>query len=108
MSLATQIATDLSKIYSTDEFAQAVTYAGSSVTGIVSYTEDLDQRGAVYSSHSSHAATAELRVRKSEVASPAYRDTVVIGSVTWRVRRVISGDGHDWLLLLERGERPVI
>jgi hypothetical protein len=46
-------------------------------------------------------------VRVSDVAAPDYRDTVVIGTETWRMQTKISGNGFSWELALERAEAPV-
>ncbi len=102
MTLRTQMATDLADVFDTDTFAETVTYAGSSVTGIVDYGEDqeLDTDAT--------ATRATLYVRASEVADPTYRDEVVIGSDTWYVLRVVQGDADVWELELMRDERPVI
>ena len=49
-----------------------------------------------------------IEVQKSDIAAWAYRDTVVIGSATWRVKRALAGDDDIWRLELETDERPVI
>lgn len=104
MTLSDQLTSDLSIFYDTDEFAETVTYNGSAIPAIVDYKTNLDDAG----SRGSAMAIAEISVRASDVAAPAYRDTVVIGSVTWKVRRTLSGDGKEWKLELYRDERPMI
>ena len=104
MSLSDQFTTDLSIFYDTDESAVTVTYNGASISAIVDYKANLDNAG----SRGSAMATAEMSVRASDVAAPAYRDTVVIDSVTWKVLRILSGDGDEWKLELYRDERPMI
>ena len=55
---------------------------------------------------------AKIVVKRSDVASPAYSDTVVIGSNTYRVFQdkdediTINGDSEIWILAIMRVERP--
>jgi len=102
MTLKTDISSDLDTFFDTDEFAETITYAGSEIPAIVSYDENLDERTGA------SVAIARISVRKSDVESPAYRDEVKIGSQTWYVRNILSGDGYVWLLGLYSQERPVI
>jgi hypothetical protein len=50
---------------------------------------------------------ATLHVRVSDVSAPAYRDAVVISTVTWYVLRIVSGDSWTWELELYRDENPL-
>ena len=93
-------AADQSVFFNTDEFAETVTYQGSAITALVSYGQD-PKRDA-----NSHRAEAQLLVKASDVAAPAYRDTVGIGSDTWYVLRKEKADDDTWLLTLYRDERP--
>jgi len=102
MTLAAEMTTDLTAFFDTDAHATAVTYAGAAVTAIVDYGENLDEmEGAALS-------RAIIWVKVSDVAAPAYRDAVVIGSDTWTVRRVMTGDGYVWQIEIQRDERPMI
>ena len=103
MTLSSQLTTDLSIFFDTDEFAQSVTYAGSVINAIVSDDENLDAAG----SRESAMAKGTIWVKVSDVTLPAYRDAVVIGSDTWYVRRIVSGDGYVWQVEIYRGQRPV-
>lgn len=80
--------------------AETVSYNGADVLGSVVYSEDLAARPG-----RSMMADAEIDILKSAVAAPAYRDTVVIGGVTWRVRHIISGDEWAWRLAISTDER---
>ena len=100
MTFKDQLTTDLSVFFNTDEFAQTVTYKGTPIAAIVDYGENPGKEGDAL------ITLGTLTVKASDVPSPAYRDTVVIGSNTWRVRGVISGDGYIWKLSIYRGERP--
>jgi len=104
MTLNDQLATDLSIFFDNADFAEIVTYNGASITAIVDYKTNLDPVG----SRGSAMATAEMSVKVSDVAVPAYRDTVVIGSATWKVRRTLNGAGDVWQLEIYRDERPMI
>lgn len=103
MSLSSLIAAAHSVAYDTDNGAVEVTYRGSPINAIVLYGENLDDAG----SRESAMANATMWVQVSDVASPDYRDTVVIDSATWRVRRILYGDGNDWKLEIYRDQRPV-
>ena len=101
MTLKTQMTSDLSTFFNTDEFAETVSYNGSDISGVVDFGEDLNEQS------DGLQAVATLYIKKSDVADPNYRDTVVIDSVTWRVSRVSEGDGAVWKLGLTRDERPI-
>ena len=77
-----------------------VTYNGSPIDAGISYREEQDE------SSGATMTVAELVVQTADVADPGYRDSVVIGSTTWRVRQVINGDDSCWRLLLYSDERP--
>lgn len=102
MTFKTQLSADLPMFFNTDEHAESVTYNGSSIVAIVDYEEDLDERPG------GRFVGATMRVKASDVAAPAYRDVVVIGSETWQVQSVESGDGYVWVLKLEREHRPTM
>jgi len=95
--------TDLASFFNSDEFAESVTYAGSAITAIFTPADNLDEDEG-----GSALAMATLEVKVSDVAAPAYRDAVVVGSATWAVRKILSGDKDVWRLELYRDERPVI
>lgn len=99
-----QAVTDLPILFSTDMIGvETVTYNSVEIPAIVDY-------GA--GNLGENARTARIVVKASDVADPAYRDTVVIGSDTWRVFRdpsnevAVKGDGNVWELNLIRDERP--
>lgn len=103
MTLNSQLSTDLAVFFETDEFAQSVTYAGTAINALVLFNENLDAAG----SRDSAMAIGEIWVKVSDVALPAYRDVVVIGSDTWNVRRILFGDGYIWKVEIYSGQRPV-
>lgn len=98
---------DLTVYFNTDEFAETVTYNGSSVTALFRYKRNLDVDAGTDNSDTT-MAKAELMVKVSDVASPAYRDTIIVSSVTWRVKNIEYGDGYVWKLNLYQDERPVL
>ena len=95
-----QAVTDLAIQFDTDQFAEEVTYAEAVIDAIVSYGKNLDDAGG------SPMATGAVIVKVSDVASPSYRDAVLINTVTWYVRRIVYGDGNVWKLEIYRDERP--
>jgi len=104
MTLAEQLTTDLSVFFDADDFATTVTYNGTDILALVDFGMNSD---------GDNARTARIIVKTSDVASPAYRDTVVIAGTSWRVFRdpdtevAVKGDGQVWELSLVRDERPV-
>ena len=93
--------TDTSVFFNTDEFADSATYNGSGIAVVLCADSD----GA-----DSIGTTAMLYVKKSDVAAPAYGDTVVLGGNTWRVDQNKDGagykeDGYVWHLPLVRENR---
>lgn len=103
MAFSDALTNDLATFYNTDEFAVTVTYDGTSITADVMYGDSGKDRD--YNKDFS-VTKAVLRVKQSDVTNPAYRDTVIIGSNTWYVQREIQGDGYDWVIGIERAERP--
>jgi len=102
MTLKTNIAADLSAFFNEDEFAEEVTYAGSDITALVFYAENPAKESG------STVQKATLFVKVSDVATPAYRDAIVIGSDTWYMQSRLNGDGYVWELAIERDERPIL
>ena len=106
MSFATQKLADLSVQFNTDEFATSIVYNGTTIPAIVDYGDSSFK----YGMETGRQATVTVKV--SDVASPSYRDTVVIGGVTWRTFRdertdlTREGDGVTWQIPLIRDERP--
>ena len=101
MTFKTAALADMDAFFNEDEHAQTVTYNDADITAVA----DVGQR--ISKQTGSVVDECKLYVQVSDVSSPAYRDTVLIGSDTWRVRRVLSGDGYTWTLSLERDERPI-
>lgn len=104
MTLKSQLSSDLPVFFNTDDFAETVTYNSVDIPAIVDY--GVEKSGE-------NARTAHIIIKQSDVANPAYRDTVVIDSATWRVFRdpnkevAVKGEGNVWELSLVRDERPV-
>ena len=99
------IASDLDNVFlNTDEFAQTITYKGASIKAIVHYGPRRSSSGVI-------SCDAWILVKVSDVATPAYRDPVVIDSDTYRVRvdkdTQPEGDGYTWTIDLKKDERPV-
>ena len=89
------------EIWFGSDMAEAVVYNGVSLRGHADYGSDSDHRtGAVM-------ARATLMVKRSDVPTPAYRDTAVIVGVTWRVLNIEAGDELTWTLNITTNERPV-
>jgi len=102
MTFKTDMTTDLSVLFNTDEFAETVTYSGEDISAVVDYGLDQDM------GDEATVDRALLCVKQSDVSSPAYRDAVVIGTATWYVKNVKSGDGYVWVLEITKDERPVL
>ena len=102
------IASDLDGVFlNTDEFAQTITYNGSAIKAIVHYGPR-----RIKGKDQAVACDAWLEgVKVSDVAIPAYRDTVVIGTTSYKVHIADDaqpeGDGYSWTIDLRRDERPI-
>ena len=104
MTLKTQIAADLATFFNSDDFAESVVYNGTTVAAVVSYGQLMSADAGA------PKAVKTLWVKGSDIAAPAYRDTVVIGSDTWYVgsEELFRTDGYVWELPLYHDERPKI
>lgn len=100
MTLKTQYEADRALLLSTElPWVQSVTYKGAAVSASFQIkTEDMS---------SGRSESAELIVSAADVATPAYRDAVVVAGVTWYVLRVVSSDGYSHRLELYRDENPL-
>lgn len=102
MSLKQLMTNDINVFFNTDEFCSTVSYNSSNITAIWTLKENLKEESY------SNMKQGELVIKVSDVSDPNYRDTIVIDSTTWYMRRVLYGDGYTWTLLLETEERPAI
>lgn len=104
MTLTTQMAADVAAIMTTDEFGISVTYNSSAITAIAA-------GGALMPQDAYGAVERQkiLWVRKADVAAPAFRDTVVIGSDTWYVgpEHEFEDDADVWRLPIYLDRRVV-
>ena len=90
-----ETADDLACFFDTTEFAVAGTYTpsgGSPVPVDVVLTRDVEIAPSGYDTIMSDRVTVAA-FSKSVVASPAKDATLVVGSETWTVQRVIFDDG---------------
>lgn len=105
MTLRATIAADLDDVFfDVDEFAESITYNGASIQAVVEYGKQRVKDAIVFD--------AEILVKVSDVPSPTYRDTVVIGGTTFKVLQVTgsqpSGDGFTWRIPVMRDERTPV
>lgn len=109
MSLRDIIEIDLQEvIFSTDDFAETVIYTpfgGSPKEVTVVFIPGRDIDDARW--NAAVQASAVMWVQASDVASPAYKDTVTVGTDTWTIVN-INRRGRDkiWRLDLRRDLRP--
>jgi len=105
MTLKANMETALANLFT--KTGESVTYSGSGISAIVTYLEHNmgDQaRGRQVAGR----AEARIRVKKSDVSIWAYRDSIVIGSTTWRVKELVKEDWYSWMLLIESDTRPAV
>ena len=100
MSETATFETVLEDIY--DDIGETITYNGTDILAGISYEEDLEQK------KEAAKANCIIMVKSTDVTRPGYRDTIVIGSITWKLLNIISGDQHSWKLKLYRDERPIL
>lgn len=108
MSLRDIIEEDLGVIFDTDDFAETATYTpfgGSPKEVTVVFIPGRDIDDARWSA--AVQASAVMWIQASDVASPAYKDTVLVGVDTWTIVNIDRG-GRDkvWRLELRRDLRP--
>jgi len=98
-----QMESDLAAFFNTNEFAESVTYAGTVITAIVEPEQDQQM------TPERTAKRAALFVKVGNVATPAYRDAVVIDGDTWRVIQIPGEDEEGvWKLGIEKESRPTL
>ena len=98
MTFKDQLGTDLGVFFNTNEFAETVAYKGVNVSAIVDRLKDQQ----IVSGNA--AAYAQLQVKKTDVASPAYLDAVVFDAQSWVVERVESSDQQVWIITVRSNE----
>jgi len=90
---------DLATILNVDEFATAVTYDGGTIYGILdNETVPVDAGGFV----PVHEETPRLTCRSTDVPSITYDQTMVISSVTYKVKAWIHDGTGVTTVQLER------
>jgi hypothetical protein len=85
--------------FNPSEFALSIGYKGLPIIAIVDFGSDPNRQDK------SQRTDGRITVKASDVASPKYKDPVLISSVSWCVDRVLSGDGYTWDLAIFRDER---
>lgn len=108
MTLKSQLTTDLSVFYNTDEFAETVSYTpiGGSATDI---TAIVTRQGSHMEPYIRGAVTAAaiIEVQKSEAPTPQHGDTYTFDSQTWEMDPEIDGgviyeDDEEYHIALRR------
>jgi hypothetical protein len=99
MTLKTQIASDLSVFFNTDEFGETVTLNGSSVVAVPGDpTPDESADGMV--------DILDIEFKASDYATITYRtDTVVVDGVTWSYPKLIRQDDYTKLVRFRHNAR---
>jgi hypothetical protein len=95
MTLKTQLSSDMSTFFNTDEFAESVTYEGSAIDAVVTAWTDHDE------GDSPRVETPDLGliVQVADVTLPVTGDAVIVSAVTYRVADIVHGDNsHTWFL----------
>ncbi len=106
MTFKSQLTTDLSIFYNTDEFAETVSYiaAGGSATDITAIVTRDGTRLEPYV-RGEFTAIAIIDVQKSEVPTPQHGDTYIFDSQTWEHdpgEGVIYEDDEEQSIMLRR------
>ena len=84
MTFKSQLTSDLSIFYNSDEFAETVSYTpvGGAARDITAIVTRQGSRQEPYI-RGEFTALAEIEVKKSEVTNPQHGDTYVFDSQTW-------------------------
>lgn len=106
MTLKTQLTSDLSVFFNSDEFAESVTYtaSGGEATTITAVVVRSMSHYEPYV-RGENTAMAEIICKKSQVSAAGYGDTFAFDSQTWEldpVRGVIYEDDDVVHVALER------
>lgn len=108
MSLQDVIESDLKIFFSTEEFAQKLTYTpkgGVSIEINAVFRPGKDIDNAKW--QAAVQASGELWIKASDVATPGYGDTVTIGPDTWTVVNIDRGaQDAIWRLDIRQDLRP--
>lgn len=109
MTLATDITSDLDDVfYNTDEFATAATYTPSGGSAVSVSVIKVEANPAIMDPPPPDD-TLIIRVRESEVASPARGDSFVIDSTTYYLLENLGGAGPgEQHLLLTRSDKRTL
>lgn len=106
MTLKEQMNLDLDVFFNTGDFAVMVTYIPGDGSGALVIPAVIDFSPAA---SGVPADQAMMYVRESDVDAPAYRDTVMVDGLEWRVHlgpgSRIRKMGGVWALALTRDER---
>ena len=106
MTLKTQIASDLSAFFNTDEFAEDISYtpSGGDAVSISAILEDMDPS---IMAEAPPADSMVLHVPTADVSNPQRGDTFTISSETWYLVENIGGGSTEgmWKLLVSRSDK---
>jgi hypothetical protein len=109
MTLASQMLTDLSVFFNTDDFAVTVTHktAGAKYNTTFSAIFDRTQDLAGFDLYQTQADLGLLTMKLSDVPSAAYGrgDLYQIAGVTWRCEQVLRTDGYVIEMVLSTDRR---
>ena len=99
MTLKSQLGSDLSIFFDTDDFAETVAYNSVDIPAIVDQGAEEDANSLF--------DFIDIEVQGSDVAAVAYRtDTLVYDGLTWRYPKIISQDAHTKKIRFIRNQRP--
>lgn len=106
MTLKTQITSDLSAFFNTDEFAETISYTPSD-GGAVSIAAILEDMDPSIMAEAPPADSMILHVLHSDVSDPQRGDTFTISSETWYLVENIGGGSTEetWKLLVSRSDK---
>ena len=101
MTLKTQRTSELAAVYNADELADIITYSGSDITAFI-YDEETEE------SNEGMETVRPFDVMMSDVVQPAYRDNVIINSITYRVKSwAIINAGDEWKIKAVRNQKSI-
>jgi len=99
MTLKSQLSSDLSIFFDTDDFAETVTYNSVDIPAIVDCGSDEDANSIF--------DFMDIEVQTLDVAVVTYRtDTLVYDGLTWRYPKIISQDAQTKKIRFIRNQRP--
>jgi hypothetical protein len=106
MSLKTRMAADQAVFFNTDEFAYAAQYTVAKSGEIKNINVVIWPEMDLSQTQYGKGALALIGLKKSDIARPEIYDQIAIGSDSYRIEYISSGNNFQWLVSVSSDPRP--